>query len=303
MQKDMAKVFCILTFFLLFVFPTSLEAATLSIQPKTGSFPARERITVKVIVIPNIIPFNAVSGVVYFPTNIFTIESISKATSVLDFWVTEPEITRSEGTVKFEGVALGGFYGSAATVISVNLLTLNPGSGRVVFRSGQILANDGSGTDITKNLEGAIFYVTEVAPKKVVPVEPEPAIEVPQPVMGLGAARAFRPQYTSYPWLQFSQDTRNLQMVLSRWASNLVVDGKLGPKTCAALRMALDQYARMGWKVPNYLNWAHQSCAQHGVGQTDEKKESAPAANMFVIAAAAGLAVGLFAALAFPRRA
>ena len=42
---------------------------------------------------------------------------------------------------------------------------------------------------------------------------------------------------------------------------------------------------------------------RRGAGQAaDEKKEAAPAANMFVMAAVGGLAIGLFAALAFPKR-
>jgi len=185
-QKKVAKVFSVIIFLLSFIFlPSIAEAAALSISPGTGSFEVGNRVTLRVIATSNV-PFNAISSVLSFPSSIFSVESVSKAGSVLNFWVTEPILSKAGGTIKFEGVALGGFEGSTGTVVTVNLRAIKVGEGKFSFQSGQILANDGEGTDITGNLTGATFSVKEATAKPITPKpkpEPEPEIilETPQP--------------------------------------------------------------------------------------------------------------------------
>jgi hypothetical protein len=188
----------VILFLSVFIFsPFIAQAATLSINPATGIFETGEHIAVKIVATSDNAPFNAVSGLVSFPTSIFSIESISKINSVLNFWVTEPVISNNAGTVKFEGLSLGGFTGSTGTIITINLRATKAGSGKVSFVSGQILANDGTGTDITGNLNGATFSVKETTskiatpqPKTIPPpVVPLPTLipETPQPLPTLKA--------------------------------------------------------------------------------------------------------------------
>lgn len=181
----------ILFFFSFFCFlPFFAHAANLTLSPSSGTFEVGDKVTVKVIVSSAGTPFNAVSGSLSFPTSIFSVDSVSKANSVLNFWVTEPTI--SSGIVKFEGIALGGTGSASGTVVTVNMHALASGTGTASFISGQILANDGQGTDITGNLTGGTYSVKEAtvkpAPSKVVPSpapvstpEPTPAEGVPQP--------------------------------------------------------------------------------------------------------------------------
>ncbi len=174
----MAKIYSLAIFFLLFTFsPFVVHAASLSIIPATGSFSVGDAVSVKIIVTSNNVPFNAVSGTVSFPPSIFSIESVSKVGSVLNFWVTDPAISKTTGTVKFEGVALGGFTGLTGTVLTVNLRADSAGAGTASFESGQILANDGQGTDITGNLDSATFNVNEkeILPKNTIPLVPKTA--------------------------------------------------------------------------------------------------------------------------------
>lgn len=185
----MAKIYSIIIFFLLFAFsPFIVQAATLSISPQSGTFEVGERVIVKVIVSSNDVQFNAVSSNILFPSSIFAIESVSKTNSILNFWVTEPVVLKSSNTVKFEGLSLGGFQGFTGTVVTVALRALNVGSGKVSFQSGQVLANDGQGTDITGNLVSATFSVVEAKIKSKVP-EPEPTLvpEILQPAPTLKA--------------------------------------------------------------------------------------------------------------------
>jgi hypothetical protein len=174
----MVKAFSRITFFfLLILVPFFSEAATLSIVPPTGTFEVGSRAVVKVVAASEA-PFNAISGLVSFSTSIFSVESVSKANSILNFWITEPSISKTAGTIKFEGVTLGGFFGASGNVLTINLRALKVGSGTVSFQSGQILANDGEGTNITGNLVGATFSVIEATSRPVrEELEPEPATE------------------------------------------------------------------------------------------------------------------------------
>ncbi len=186
----MEKKYTIILFFIFFI-PALVSAANLSISPAGGTFEVGDRVTIRIIATGDV-PFNAISGDVLFPTSIFSIESVSKSTSVLNFWVTEPTFLKSIGSVRFEGVALGGFQGTTGTAVTVNLRAVGVGSDKVYFRSGQILANDGEGTDITGDLIGANFSVKEAAVKvpekeKIIVPNPVVEIEIPQPKPSLKA--------------------------------------------------------------------------------------------------------------------
>lgn len=163
----MVKIYTFLIFiFLLFTSPILVSAANLSVSPARGTFEVGDKVTVQVIVSSDT-PINAVSGIVSFPNSIFSIDSISKAGSILNFWVSEPSFSQSAGTFQFEGVTLGGFAGGGTkNVVTATLRAVKPGSGVIAFKSGQILANDGQGTDVTNNLISATLTVE---PKKEVP--------------------------------------------------------------------------------------------------------------------------------------
>ena len=166
----MAQTWKIVLFCLLFTFaPSFAEAANLSISPASGTFNVGDRVTVR-IVVSSTIPINAISGTVSFPTNLFSIESISKAGSLLNFWVSEPNFSQGAGTLNFEGVTLGGFSGGSGTVVTAVLRAVKTGTGSVSFNSGQVLANDGQGTDVTDRKIGATYSV-------------EPTTEVPRPII------------------------------------------------------------------------------------------------------------------------
>jgi hypothetical protein len=222
----MAKIYSAITlFFLIILFsPCLSHAASLSIEPGTGTVEVGKDISVKVSVKSDT-PLNAISGLLSLPDN-FAIESVSKSGSVLDFWVTQPLISKTANTVKFEGVKLGGFSGSSGTVVTINLKALKIGSAKILFRSGQILANDGQGTDITGDLIGGIFSVKPAtenpAPVPVV-VEPAPvpatevpvAEEQPQPAPTLKAPEIMFGTKYGAPSIVGTSDYPNTQTLIT----------------------------------------------------------------------------------------
>jgi hypothetical protein len=167
------KAFFALVFGITLFLPTISYAATLSVTPKTGTFEVGDRVTYKVVVSGEQ-PLNAVAGTVTFPSSLFSIESVSKTGSILNFWVAEPTFSKGAGTVQFEGVSLSGFSGGTGTVVTVTLRAIKAGSGSVTFQSGQILANDGQGTDITGGLNGASFLI-EPAKERPKAITPQPS--------------------------------------------------------------------------------------------------------------------------------
>lgn len=225
-QKKITKITGALIAIVLFaIFPSSIFAANLLVSPSTGSYAVGDRVAVKVVVSSDK-PFNAVSGVLSYP-DIFDVDSVSKIGSVLDFWVTEPIISRSGKTIKFEGVALGGFNGASGNILVINLRAVKAGSGTFSFQSGQILANDGEGTDITGYLNTATFNISEPIPKPETPKTETPKsevkveekvdekVEAPQPKPSLNAPEIiFSSKYGNQSILGTS-DYPNTQVLLT----------------------------------------------------------------------------------------
>ena len=164
MEKKYLKKLFLLIFFFLTCAPFSSFAATLSVSPASGTHEVGERFTVRVIA-ASADPFNAVSLSLLFPPSLFSLDSVSGTGSLISFWVKEPTISSVAGTVTLEGVTPGGIKQSSGTVVSVTLHGKSVGTDTVSFQSGQILANDGQGTDITGQMTGAKFTIISATPK------------------------------------------------------------------------------------------------------------------------------------------
>lgn len=158
----MVKYFKLALFLFLFTFiPFISKAADLTITPYTATYEVGDTVTLQVVTSTNV-PLNAISANIVIPKTIFSIESVSKAGSILNFWTSEPSFSKSTNTISLEGVSLGGFQGTAGTVITIRLKAIASGNGKIVFQSGQILANDGQGTDITGTLSSVTYTVKDV---------------------------------------------------------------------------------------------------------------------------------------------
>lgn len=171
--------FLFITTLVFFVMPKLVLGASLSLSPASGKVELGGVLTARVLVSGGDVSLNAVSGDLAFPATIFAIESVSKANSILNFWVTEPTFSKSAGTVHFEGVSLSGYKGNSGTVVTVTLRAIKEGSGSATFKTSQILANDGEGSDITSGTSGATYTVI---PAKIIekPTPATPIIEEPE---------------------------------------------------------------------------------------------------------------------------
>ncbi|MFA6095286.1 MAG: hypothetical protein WC767_00355 [Candidatus Paceibacterota bacterium] len=140
--------------------PYSALADTLYISPSSGSYPPGKTFSVRVFVSSTAQAINAVSGVLSFPTDKLQVISVSKADSILTLWVQDPSFSNAQGTISFEGVVPNpGFIGSTGRIITVNFKTVGQGDAIIKFSSGAVLANDGNGTNILKNVGSATFSI------------------------------------------------------------------------------------------------------------------------------------------------
>lgn len=138
--------------------PFIASADTLYLSPSSGTYSAGKTFTVRVYVSSVAQSINAISGVVSYPQDKLQVISVSKNDSILTLWTEEPTYTNSSGKISFEGVVPNpGYIGSAGSILTINFKAVGQGSATIKFDSGSVLANDGSGTNILKNVGSAQF--------------------------------------------------------------------------------------------------------------------------------------------------
>ena len=116
-------------------------------------------------------PINAVKGTLTFPRDRLEIIGISKIGSILNLWVEEPRFSNADGILKFQGgVPNPGFMGSGGTVLHVIFRAKSAGATSLIWKEGEVLANDGKATNILIGLQNLDFFVEEAfaaqAPEK-----------------------------------------------------------------------------------------------------------------------------------------
>ncbi len=156
---------------------------------------------------------NAASGVISFPSDKLEVRSISKSPSIFNLWAQEPSFSNERGTVAFEGVILNpGFQGSG-TVLTVTFRAKAAGTAGLSFSSGQILANDGAGTNVLTSLGTSLFTINS-AP---LPAEPTPA-----PQQAPEAEDLEEPLVVEYDEAPQPEEPKNAPLVISAEALRVV---------------------------------------------------------------------------------
>jgi hypothetical protein len=171
MRSFASKAFLLVI--VLFAFaPLITRADTLTLSPASGSYSIGKSFPVTVYVSSVSQSVNAVSGTVTFPADKLQVVSVSKVGSVLSLWVSDPTFDNGAGTVNFEGVVPNpGYQGSAGKIVTINFKVIGSGTAAVKWSTASVLANDGSGTNILRNLNTASFSLGGTAPVTVPTVD------------------------------------------------------------------------------------------------------------------------------------
>lgn len=157
-------------------------ASDLALSPASGTFEAGDTFTVSISVTNNSQPINAISGALTFPTNLLSVESLSKDESIIKLWAEEPSFSNTNGAIKFEGVVLNpGFSGSKGKVLTIVFKAKASGDASVLFSTGSILANDGEATNVIQNMGNGSYTVVKnsASPSSQAQITPIPEIFSP----------------------------------------------------------------------------------------------------------------------------
>ena len=105
---------------------------------------------------------NAAGGTIVFAPEILAADSVTRSSSIIDLWSEEPVISNESGTIHFSGgivgtnVAEGGSHGP---VFVVNFHAVKSGKVVVSMKDGELLANNGEGTNVLSGANTLTFYV------------------------------------------------------------------------------------------------------------------------------------------------
>lgn len=162
--------------------PIVVRAATMGFSPSIGTYSVGQTFSVTIRVNAAGKAMNAAEATATFPTDLLTLKSVSKSSSVLQYWATNPSGSNASGRVVFSGgLPSPGYSGSAGTLIVMTFQAKAVGTAKLAMTSGSVLANDGLGTDILTGSGSASFTIKSVAPSNTNTQQPEQPVEQPQP--------------------------------------------------------------------------------------------------------------------------
>jgi hypothetical protein len=164
--------------FVFFVSTHVIHAAELSLVSSAGNVTVGDNVKIRIIMSSPDQPANAVSGIVTFPKDLLTLNSISKSDSIVNVWPVEPSYSNANGTANLDGVILSGYKGKNGIILTLFFRAKATGTANVKFTTASILAHDGAGTLILNATNQATFDINDAD------VKPTPAPAVPKQVVG-----------------------------------------------------------------------------------------------------------------------
>ncbi|MFH1193346.1 MAG: hypothetical protein V1656_03490 [Candidatus Jorgensenbacteria bacterium] len=161
---------------------SAASAASLSFSPSVGTYDNGQTFAVNVFVSSADAAMNAASGVISFSQDKLEVVSLSRTGSIISLWVQDPSFSNAAGAVNLEGIVLNpGFQGASGKLLSITFRAKGAGNASVAFSSGSVLANDGQGTNILRELGRADFAIRAAAETSQPPEGVTPAAIVGTP--------------------------------------------------------------------------------------------------------------------------
>lgn len=149
------------------------SAATLQLNPGSGSYTNGQTFTSVVRVVPAGKSVNAVEATLKFDPSVLSVVSVTKDGSAFTLWTVEPTFSNSAGTVTFGGGSPTPFS-ATSNLVNVTFRTIKEGTGAASFTNASVLAADGRGTDVYENSPSASFTVAGAATPAPTPTTPTP---------------------------------------------------------------------------------------------------------------------------------
>ncbi len=137
------------------IFLPHTHAATLYFSPDTVNAGIGNNFTVDLKIDSQDTLVNAVQTTVKFPTGILKLLSFDKAGSAFNFWLKDPVISNSDGTVTFIAGTDKGVSGAAIQVLALNFSTIGAGTAQIAAVDANVVAADGNGTNVLSTIKNA----------------------------------------------------------------------------------------------------------------------------------------------------
>lgn len=141
---------------------TTVEAATMRLNPNTGVYSVGAPFSVNVVLNTENKPVNAADGQITFNPKELQVVSVSRASSIFNLWTQEPTFSNAQGTISFGGGSPSGYTGTTGTILNISFKALGAGAPKVTFKSGSILAADGLGTNILTSMNGGSYTINSL---------------------------------------------------------------------------------------------------------------------------------------------
>lgn len=142
-------VFLLSTFCFLFSI-TPVFAAEFFFEPISQEVNIGEQFQVDLILDTENKNINAFEGRVIFPGALLELKEIRDGNTIVNFWITNPQMATNQGAngneIRFSGITPGGFSGERGLIFSVIFQTKSEGEGTIKIREAKTLLNDGLGT-------------------------------------------------------------------------------------------------------------------------------------------------------------
>jgi hypothetical protein len=158
-----AGVFFLLVGVFGFNFFSDDQAPTvLSIESRGNEFALSDPIILDIYVITRI-PFNALDVTIHFPNDEVEVVTAYFEETVIDVWVQKPSFSNNDGTVTLTGgtTRKGGVVGKSP-IASVVLKPLKAGTVGIDVTHSLVLASDGEGSDLNKDIVDSAFVIREL---------------------------------------------------------------------------------------------------------------------------------------------
>lgn len=136
----------------------SLFAATLTIEPPTGTFVVGSTLNVPIYLNSEGEAVNAIAISAKFSPDKLQLVSPSIGRSVITLWTEQPHYDNQRGLVSLQGVIPNGLTTSNGLVTTMTFRVKAPGLAFIKFLDEtKVLKHDGSGTDLLRTAGGAVY--------------------------------------------------------------------------------------------------------------------------------------------------
>lgn len=202
--------------------PMISSAASLNLDPSTGTFVVGSTFEVPIYVGTDNEAINAINIQAKFPPDKLQLVSPSAGKSVITLWTEQPSYNNQNGSITLQGVIPNGLMVGKGLVTTLTFRVKAPGDAYVKFLGDtKILRHDGLGTDVLRETNGAVYHL--ILPPPAGPVvasqtHPDPSV-------------IYRSNSVLLSWTPEDSEVSNYSYMLSSDAVDMPDDEAEGNKT------------------------------------------------------------------------